>query len=86
MKASDITDEEMLTAVRAVRGRHGVPEWAVAWELYKHMSAYPWKVVRAKVASMIRRKLMSGCTCGCRGDYEIVGEALCDRAGWPGKR
>jgi hypothetical protein len=79
MKASDISDAEALGAVRAVRGRYGVPEWAVAQDVYDHLAQYPWKVVRAKVASLIRRGIMGGCTCGCRGDYEIAGEGLADR-------
>jgi hypothetical protein len=31
----------------------------------------PPKLVRAKMASMIRRGLVHGCSCGCRGDYTI---------------
>lgn len=32
----------------------------------------PEKLVRAKMASLIRRKLVDGCSCGCRGDYELT--------------
>lgn len=32
----------------------------------------PDKLVRAKMASLIRRKLVDGCICGCRGDYELT--------------
>lgn len=32
----------------------------------------PSKLVRAKMKSLIRRGLVEGCTCGCRGDYEIT--------------
>jgi len=42
----------------------------------------PAKVVMAKMASLIRRGLVDGCTCGCRGDY-----VLTDRgAEWPRRR
>lgn len=32
----------------------------------------PGKLVIAKMNGLIRRGLVSGCTCGCRGDYEIT--------------
>jgi tRNA nucleotidyltransferase (CCA-adding enzyme) len=32
----------------------------------------PYKVAQAKMASLIRRGLVSGCTCGCRGDFELT--------------
>lgn len=32
----------------------------------------PYKVVQAKMASLIRRGLVDGCTCGCRGDFELT--------------
>lgn len=32
----------------------------------------PEKVQRAKAAALIRRGLLDGCTCGCRGDFEIT--------------
>lgn len=34
----------------------------------------PSKVVLAKAKRLINRKVISGCDCGCRGDFEIVGE------------
>ena len=34
----------------------------------------PYKVVQAKMASLISRGLVSGCTCGCRGDFELTGK------------
>jgi hypothetical protein len=30
------------------------------------------RLVLAKMASMIRRGLVDGCACGCRGDFEIT--------------
>lgn len=34
------------------------------------------KVARAKMKSLYRRKLIGGCTCGCRGDFEITDKGL----------
>lgn len=38
---------------------------------------YPWmpvKVVRAKARRLIRRGLIQGCVCGCRGDFQVVSD------------
>lgn len=32
----------------------------------------PEKLIRAKMNSLIRTGFVDGCTCGCRGDYEIT--------------
>lgn len=34
----------------------------------------PPKVVLAKAKKLIERKVIEGCGCGCRGDFEIPGE------------
>lgn len=69
-KASDITDEALMAAFRASRGRHGVPRWATLWDIQAEMPQWPPKVVQAKLRSMVKRKLLEGCACGCRGDFE----------------
>ena len=74
MKAADISDDALLAAIRATRGRNGVPKWATIWDVQDELAPFHKKVVRAKVASAIRRGLIKGCTCGCRGDLEIPGE------------
>lgn len=32
----------------------------------------PTRVLQAKMRSLIKRKLVDGCGCGCRGDYTIT--------------
>jgi predicted transcriptional regulator len=32
----------------------------------------PVKLARAKMGMLIRRGLVDGCTCGCRGDFELT--------------
>lgn len=34
------------------------------------------KLARAKMAMLIKRGLVDGCSCGCRGDYEITEKGL----------
>lgn len=36
----------------------------------------PDGLVRAKMAMLIRRGLVGGCTCGCRGDFEITDKGM----------
>ena len=36
------------------------------------MPKVPDKLCRAKMASLMRRGLIDGCPCGCRGDYELT--------------
>lgn len=47
------------------------PRWVTIWEVQRAMPDVHPKVVAAKFAQLIRRKLVSGCTCGCRGDIEM---------------
>jgi hypothetical protein len=32
----------------------------------------PFRLARAKMDSLVRRGYVSGCTCGCRGDFTIT--------------
>ena len=36
----------------------------------------PEKLVRAKMGGLIRRGLVGGCDCGCRGDFFITQKGL----------
>lgn len=76
MKASDLSEEAILSVLRA---RPGV--------LHTHLPPYgdptprvydptqptaPEKVLLAKLRSMARRGLIDGCGCGCRGDWRVA--------------
>ena len=37
---------------------------------------FPVKLVLAKLRSLIRRGLITGCACGCRGDFEITDKGM----------
>jgi len=78
VKASDISDGEMLAAIRAdmdARQSHGIG--AIASSV-QELLGYPYKVVRAKARSMIRRGLLTGCDRieNCRGDWRPTAKAL----------
>lgn len=68
MQAKDIPDEPIL---RLLETRNG--EWTLWWDITKAMpEGVPEKVVLAKMASLIRRGLVDGCACGCRGDFVLT--------------
>jgi hypothetical protein len=87
IQAKHIPDRGILLEIRRLRatpwssGAENTTgrRWVMLYEL-QAAPAFPEKVVRAKLAALIRRGLLSGCTCGCRGDFEITaaGEALLD--------
>jgi hypothetical protein len=70
MKASDVADSVFLGVVEDVR-RHD-RRWTLCWDLEAALPGIPPKVLRAKARALIRRGLLTGCTCGCRGDYELT--------------
>lgn len=69
-------DWAMRWNVRAVLAGHpkavGTPDASQDWP------GVPENLVLAKARKLIRRGLMSGCACGCRGDFEVTakGRAL----------
>jgi len=65
VKAADIPDSIVLQAVDAK-----APHWASISDVAALVPDFPWKVVHAKCAQMIRKGRISGCPCGCRGDLE----------------
>lgn len=67
MKASDISDEDVIAAVRKYETGIGAMAINVYPELHQN-----WKIARAKVDKMIRRGILTGCTCGCRGDFKVA--------------
>ncbi len=91
MKAADIPDVAFLEAVeRFNRGQYtpadeptteawefwaGRPKWATVAEM-SHVLNAPWRVTLAKARKLIRRGLMEGCTCGCRGDFNVAGTPI----------
>ncbi len=52
---------------------HGILPWCMSWELANEFPDWiPWKVLMAKADKLIKRGLMDGCTCGCRGDFNLL--------------
>jgi hypothetical protein len=76
--AKDIRDTDMLTVIAAMNARPWPggsttsPRWMMTWELDEAFSPFPPKVVLAKARALIKRGLIDGCGCGCRGDFVIT--------------
>lgn len=70
MKTSDLPDADFLAAVEAVHVRER--RWAHIGDLMDALD-FPPKILLSKAARLIKRGLLEGCTCGCRGDFEIPG-------------
>jgi hypothetical protein len=87
----DIPDEVFLAAVWKAGGRGEYNGWAMRWNVDRILGGFgpdddlsegvpgvPWKVSLQKAKRLIKRGLMGGCDCGCRGDYYLTeaGKAL----------
>lgn len=78
-QAKDCPDRPILEALRGF-----APLWATHYDASESMPSLmtafpqgmPEKVRQAKMASLIRRGLVHGCACGCRGDFQITDKGL----------
>lgn len=89
IQTKDLPDDWFLTVVVALSKTPWSPvtftdQWDLKgrtrWVNYWDIAALyylPEKVVLAKARKLIRRGLLNGCYCGCRGDLELT-EKGCD--------
>ena len=87
MKAADIPTVEVLLRIDAWDRN---PDWnigASVWmingwdrvaDIEQRIETWPEKILRAKLSKMLRKGLVNGCCCGCRGDFTLTekGRAL----------
>lgn len=84
MKASDISDKAVLEYLAQFQS-----QWTGLWygyfkgkddtvnDVYYSMpEGTPEKVALAKMKALYKRGFVGGCTCGCRGDFEITDKGL----------
>lgn len=84
LQAKDIPDNLILEALYPYQGSWAF--WCNNNELWlgrsetrsidRTLCIYPRKLVHAKWKSLVRRGLVGGCDCGCRGDFEITDKGL----------
>lgn len=75
MQAKHVPDRPVLEFLASNQGHWcflgGTPDLLTAMP-----EGTPRKVALAKMRSLINRGLVSGCPCGCRGDFEITPKGL----------
>lgn len=64
----DIPDYLFLGAIETARTLRGLPR-EVTDEIQERM---PENLIRAKALKLIKRGLIDGCACGCRGDFSLT--------------
>jgi hypothetical protein len=69
LQAKDLPEDELVAALRRVRQPWGTSTF---YDLQDALPAYPPKVLLAKLAALVRRGVLDGCACGCRGDFQEV--------------
>ncbi len=77
VQAKDIPDEDFIAAVAVVSQRTAAAwghkdAWANRFDVAEELG-FPEKVVLAKAKAIIKKGRMDGCTCGCRGDFDLRG-------------
>lgn len=78
MKVADIPDDAFVRAVAAVNHDRGSTMAVIGFEgcevphILEHFPGVPEKVVRAKARKVLKRGYVTGCACGCRGDFEVT--------------
>jgi hypothetical protein len=85
VKCSDISDRAVLEFLSLHQGHwetHGdrserTSEWSRIPTVSDAMPpGTPFKLQLAKMRQLHRREFVGGCTCGCRGDWEITDKGL----------
>lgn len=77
MQCKDIPDEPILKFLAGPYEGWSAPGWATLFEGYPNSvqqampANVPPKLARAKMGQMIRKGLIDGCACGCRGDFRL---------------
>jgi hypothetical protein len=67
LQAKHVTDSAFLGVIDRIRADKR--RWTHVWDVVEALSM-PEKIVRAKAKSLIKRGVITGCACGCRGDFE----------------
>lgn len=77
--SSVISDVEFVAAIETVKVDG--TRWATVWDL-QNVLGVRQSLIRRKARRTYRRGLVTGCICGCRGDFQTtpLGRALLARA------
>lgn len=70
VQAKHVCAAAVLVVVGLLCETRGHP--ACTWRIQDEFPQFPRKVVMAKLCSLVKRGMLEGCTCGCRGDFELT--------------
>lgn len=68
MQCKDIDDVALVRYVADAQAERGM--WVCYFD--PPYSDLPFKLLRAKMGNLINKGYLTGCNCGCRGDYEVT--------------
>lgn len=69
VQAKNIPDGTALAMVRELAAQ---AQSSASLDDLAGVLGYPWKVVAAKCRALVKRGLLDGCACGCRGDFTVT--------------
>lgn len=73
MQAKDVDGDALLSFINRTEVLKGY--WVNSWDFNDtEWAEIPHKVLWAKLANFIKKGLLDGCTCGCRGDFTLTPE------------
>jgi hypothetical protein len=88
IQAKHIPDEAMVLIIKQLKGMpgmYGYPGGIQVFRPAEHTTvnitdicnlypSVPRKVIMAKLRRLVKRGVIDGCTCGCRGDFKVIGK------------
>lgn len=72
MQVKDIPDLPILEFLAGLDGRCAIIGGDNDTNILMTLPDVPVKLARAKLGNLIRRGLVDGCACGCRGDFSLT--------------
>nr|WSW58474.1 hypothetical protein OG513_07700 [Streptomyces sp. NBC_00998] len=77
-QCKDIPDEEFYAAIRRAPGSP-YAGWRMAWDVHTELESalgpIPYNLFMAKARRLVARGKITGCACGCRGDFTVAEDA-----------
>lgn len=74
IQAKDVPERDLLEAVRRKNETPiaGVTGYGACWWVLADELGFPERVVLARLRAFLRRGLVTGCDCSCRGDFRLT--------------
>lgn len=73
MRCSELDNSLFILVLLLIRREWGV---TLLHDLEKAMPEYPSKLLLVKASKLIKQGFITGCSCGCRGDFEVTAKGF----------